>query len=88
MCKLRKLSGMRFALAILGVGIFLIGCGGGDDGDNQPYGSITIDPGSNPNGTGGGTPKKAKAGPMDYKKLIRRRDDKPIVTGTNNIYRN
>ena len=78
---------MRFALAIVGMGVFLIGCGGGDDGDNQPYGSTTIDPGSTPNGTGGGTPKKAKAGPMDYQKLIRRRGDKPVVTGTNRIYR-
>ena len=87
MRKIRKLSGMRFALAIFGVGIFLNGCGGGDDGDNQTYGSASIDSGSNPNGTGGGTPKKAKAGPLDYKKLIRRRGDKPVVTGTNRIYR-
>ena len=78
--KTRILRGMKFVLAILGAGIFLFGCGGGDDGDKQTLSTTTID-------TGGGTTKKPKPGPVEYKSLIERRGDKPVITGTNKAYR-
>ena len=78
---------MRFALAILGAGVFLMGCGGGDDGDNQPLNTTTIDPDSTPNNSGGGTTRKSKPKWVDYKSLIKQPGDKPSVIGTNQIYR-
>jgi antitoxin component YwqK of YwqJK toxin-antitoxin module len=78
---------MRFTEALLGAGIFLIGCGGGDDGGSQPLGSTTIDPNSIPNDTNKEVIKKPKPGPVDYMTLTKRRGDTPITAGTNKIYR-
>jgi hypothetical protein len=78
---------MKFAQAILGAGILLIGCGGGDDGGSQPPSITTIDPEPNPNNTSGEATKKPKPGQMDYKTLIKRRGTTPITAGTNKIYR-
>lgn len=79
-------NSMRFALAILVAGIFLTGCGGGDD-ENQPISTTTVDPNS-PKNNGGATPtKKSKPGPMPYGALIRKREAKPVNTSTNKVYR-
>ena len=73
-------------MAILGAGIFLIGCGGSDD-DDKPVSSTTVDPNSPNNKASGKTTKKSKPGPVPYKSLIRRRGARPVITGTNKIYR-
>ena len=78
---------MRFELAILGAGIFLIGCSGADEGYNQPLSTAPIDPASTLNNTGKGTTKKPKPRPVDYKKLICRRGVTPIKSGTNQVCR-
>jgi len=85
--KIRKFSAMRIAMAFLGVSVFLVGCGG-DDGDSKPLSTTQFVPSTSTNKVGGGAPKaKAKAGPYDYKKLVKRRGAKPVMMGTNQVYR-
>jgi len=75
---------MRIAMAFLGASVILVGCGG-DDGD-PPLSTTQFVPSTSTNNVGGGTPK-AKAGPYDYKQLVKRRGAEPFMMGTNKVYR-
>lgn len=81
---------MRIASAFLGACvsllIFIVACGGDDPAPGPSFSTSNVVPSTSTNGGGANTPK-AKVGPTEYKSLVKRRGNKPEITGTNQIFR-
>tara|TARA_B100000959_G_C14953597_1_gene612824 strand:+ start:589 stop:1431 length:843 start_codon:yes stop_codon:yes gene_type:complete len=80
--KMRNFLDMRIEIPILGAVVFLVGCGGGDGG-NEALGSATITPAQNaPTGSSEGSSKRR----VKYSSLKIRKVKTPFTLGTNRIF--